>query len=194
MEMLKKCFKCGRELPLSEFYKHSQMSDGHLNKCKDCTKKDVHKDYMRKSADESWMEKERARGREKFHRLGYKRCSFKTRELLPCEGDIHRMVKAIGFDVLGKELHHWNYNFPYSVFILSRKAHHRIHNAIYVNYDDKFCYTKDGVKIETPEQAKTIFESIIKESGLNESIQLIEFEKCQRGKRLQPTAAENVQT
>lgn len=38
---IKTCFKCGAEKSLAEFYKHKGMADGHLNKCKSCTKKDV---------------------------------------------------------------------------------------------------------------------------------------------------------
>ena len=40
-EAPKQCFKCKKWQDLDDFYKHPQMKDGHLGKCKQCTKDDV---------------------------------------------------------------------------------------------------------------------------------------------------------
>ncbi len=58
---MKQCFKCGEAKELSEFYKHSRMADGHLNKCKTCTKKDAAKRLSIVIQDPEWRVKERRR-------------------------------------------------------------------------------------------------------------------------------------
>lgn len=47
MKKSKICFKCKIRKTLDNFYSHKQMSDGTLNKCKDCTKKDVKERYYK---------------------------------------------------------------------------------------------------------------------------------------------------
>lgn len=169
----KKCFKCGIIKPLSDFYRHSQMADGHLNKCKECTKMEAKDRYNTLSLDERWMQKERERSREKFKRLGYNGAFRQIRSVCPLEANISRRLRVRGYDTKGKEAHHWNYNFPYSIFLLTRKAHRCIHRYIEVGYSDKYCYTLDGVKIDTEEKAVSIFSSILRNNGLNEELVLL---------------------
>lgn len=65
---MKTCFKCGQSKPITEFYTHPRMGDGHLGKCKDCTKKDTAKRVARLWNDPEWKQKERSRCREKQNR------------------------------------------------------------------------------------------------------------------------------
>lgn len=56
---MKRCFKCRVLLPLSEFYKHPMMADGHLGKCKTCAKRDVKENYVARREQYARYERKR---------------------------------------------------------------------------------------------------------------------------------------
>lgn len=58
----KKCFKCNAVKLLEEFYKHPNMPDGHVNKCKECNKNDA--TTHRNKNLEKVREYDRTRGKE----------------------------------------------------------------------------------------------------------------------------------
>lgn len=49
MKNTKICKKCGKELPLNDFYKHPKMADGYFNVCKKCSN-ECRKQYYKKGA------------------------------------------------------------------------------------------------------------------------------------------------
>ena len=57
--MEKRCFKCGITQPLDNFYRHPETSDGHLGKCKTCTKSDVSQNYHNNRSYYQEYERER---------------------------------------------------------------------------------------------------------------------------------------
>lgn len=56
---MKTCFKCNIEQSLTEFYAHPEMADGHLGKCKTCTKRNVQDNYRAKPEQFSAYERKR---------------------------------------------------------------------------------------------------------------------------------------
>jgi hypothetical protein len=136
--MTKTCFKCGEAKPLDEFYRHPQMGDGHLNKCKDCAKKDVRLHRQDNPEKVRAYDRERAR---LPHRVAQRR------ELYEREWDQHpdrmkargAVSNAVRDGKLEKrpcafcgtpepvEAHHHDYTKPLDVTWLCRPCHRRFH-------------------------------------------------------------------
>lgn len=142
---MKQCFKCKKEKPLNEFYVHPMMFDGHLNKCIDCTKKDVSERLAIKLKDLEWLALERARCRAKqarYRKLGLaipsspesskqwaSRNRHKTRaqnqaRRAVLSGKINRKKKC---EECGKRkklhMHHADYSKPLNVQFLCHRCH-----------------------------------------------------------------------
>ena len=127
----KTCFKCNTEKPLSEFYGHPKMSDGHLGKCKTCTKFDVSKNrddkigYYREYDKRRY--KEDPRVRERISKRDKKKYAASSRlNLLVSRGKIERGA----CEICGKENaegHHEDYDRPEDVIWLCRRHHAWLH-------------------------------------------------------------------
>lgn len=171
---MKKCFKCGLEKPLTEYYVHKQMADGHLNKCKSCTKKDVDEREKKLRNDSEWLEKEKSRQREKYNRLNYKEKHKKTPEVKKRDMQNYRKnnpekyrarnkSQRIEVKVKGNHLHHWSYNKIHAtdVIELNPKNHALIHR--YLRYDKAtFMYkTLEGILLDTREYHENYINDVI---------------------------------
>lgn len=175
MEQTKICFKCNKELPLSEYYKHKAMADGHLNKCKICTKKDSEDRRLHLIATSpEWVEKEAERQRQKVKRRYYaelkgspdyldrkKLNQNRYKEKYPEKIKASRSAATLDCDK--DHRHHWSYkeeNWK-DIIPLDNEDHYFIHR--YLTYDqENMCFrTPSDELLDTREKHEKFIMKIL---------------------------------
>lgn len=161
--MVKICKRCEIEKSLDDFYKHSGMSDGHLNICKTCKKTETKEREKQLRKNPEWVEKEKKRGREKYHKLystinhpldeDYNRIWMTDEERALKRKKVNenyiknypekRKAKNSSQRIScpkGFHRHHWSYNEEHwkDVIILESKEHSDLHR--FIEYDKSFYY------------------------------------------------------
>lgn len=127
----KRCIKCGEVKPLSEFYAHPNMADGHFSKCKDCVKADVKK--HRAAHPERDLE---TRLKACAKNPNHKNASMAVDAAIRA-GKLTRPVRCQGCGRRGSETrlsaHHYDYSEPLDVIWLCGACHRRVdHVRAYV--------------------------------------------------------------
>ena len=147
---MKVCFKCGIEKPLTDYYKHKQMGDGHLNKCKDCTKKDTKTQTEINTSTPEGLEKERARHRDKYRRLNYKEKQKEWDKDKPWkQTSTYKGLSKKFKTPVGYELHHWNYNteFLEDVVLMPIKEHRTLHRFLKLDLESRILITNNNIPL-----------------------------------------------
>jgi len=164
---MKICKECKVEKEVFDFY-------GVQGECKQCTKERVRLREENLRRNPEWLEKEKERHRNKYHRLEYKEkhkpSPEKKKEIMKKYKERYPekyKAKNISQDLRplekGNELHHWNYNIEFAkdVIELNPKDHAKIHR--FVKYDQKTFMYKDlnGVLLDTREKHQDLIDKVL---------------------------------
>ncbi len=139
MDDMKKCFKCKKIKSLDKFYKHKGMDDGHLGKCKSCTKIDVYKRYndprfylrIKEYEKQRFKDPQRKKKLIEYQRKRRLRNSgkYKARTLVGNKIRSGQLIRN-PCEICGKkktEAHHLDYRKPLLIRWLCFKHHREIH-------------------------------------------------------------------
>lgn len=134
---MKACIACGRTLPVTEFYRHPQMADGHLNKCIECCKRQATDN--RRAKHEYFKAYDKKREHTPERKASHLSAARKMRERYPEKYRARdRVCKALRTGKLVRqpcahcgavrtEAHHPDYAKPLDVVWLCRRCHLKLH-------------------------------------------------------------------
>jgi hypothetical protein len=171
---MKKCTYCNQEKELSCYSKQSSSPDGLRNYCKECanTKEKLRQAELKN--DPEWKEKEKERGREKYHRLykGERKKKLPSSKRLSTEkywAKYPEKYKAgiaaqrIYPEVKGNHMHHWSYNQEHwkDVIELSVEDHNKLHRYIIYDQERMMYRTTKGVLLDSRSSHISYMEFVI---------------------------------
>lgn len=154
---MKICRECDTMLPLSSFYKHAQMADGYLNKCKTCVKNRVKKhrsenleaiqEYDRQRANLPHRVEARSKYRQsERYQEKHTKSNKKYRKNNPDKYEAHNQVRdallkgtleksnCIICNSVKTEAHHEDYSKPLDVIWFCSKHHKLRHKRLRDSY------------------------------------------------------------
>lgn len=146
----KQCISCQRVKPLAAFYRHPQMADRHLNKCKECQKADVkaareaNQEYYREFDRQRANMPHRVTARQTYQKTerGKERMNAGSKAWIarnPEKRAVHVLIGNAIRDgriergtcqICGSEkahAHHNDYSKPFDIWWLCRSCHIEFH-------------------------------------------------------------------
>ena len=140
MHSSKVCFKCGELKPLDEFYKHFAMGDGHLGKCKSCTKTDVCSNRLKNIDRIRAYDRERAKNPERAKAAAEVSAAWRKRDkrITAAHNAVTRAIRKgnlvrLPCERCGAEkafAHHEDYNKKLDVTWLCQPCHKQRHKEM----------------------------------------------------------------
>lgn len=159
---MKTCKYCNQEKDLSCYSKQNSQPDGLRNYCKECanSREKIRQDKLRDNPE--WKEKEKERGREKYHRLykgEHKKQSASSKRLssenywkkYPEKYRAAIAAQRIFPEIKGNHMHHWSYNQEHwkDVIELSMENHNKLHRYIIYDQERMMYRTTKGVLLDS---------------------------------------------
>jgi hypothetical protein len=135
---VKKCFKCGQSQPLENFYRHPQMADGHLGKCKGCAREDVKDNYQNRRPQyaEYYKSRDASQSRKDWRKTRSRSAEAQSRVAARWavanavrDGRIEQLPCRVCGDV-NSEAHHADYSKPLVVDWLCFAHHREMHGQV----------------------------------------------------------------